>query len=132
MNTGPNHIVIFDGVCALCNRSVDFLVKHNKRSILKFTSFQGEFVKLRFGLESNHPRSILYLRKGTVFSKSTAVIRIIMDLNPWIYGWTFIFLIIPPFIRDFFYDLIATNRYRWFGKVSCRIPTEHERSMFLL
>jgi predicted DCC family thiol-disulfide oxidoreductase YuxK len=128
-----NNVVLFDGVCNLCNGSVDFIVKHEKGNELLFASLQsdiGKDIVAHFEL-SYIPDSILYYSESQLFMKSTAVLRISEELKlP--YRWVIMFSFLPESFRDSIYDWIARNRYRWFGKKeTCRIPTDQERSKFL-
>jgi predicted DCC family thiol-disulfide oxidoreductase YuxK len=125
-------IVFFDGVCNFCNSTVNWLMARNTKGNLKFSSLQGETAKqLLTPAIVSDLSSIVYYRNGNCYLRSTAVLLIFHDMA-W-YGFTgLIFFVIPRFIRDAFYNGIARNRYRWFGKrQACRIPTAEERSRFL-
>lgn len=127
-----NNIVFFDGICNLCNASIDFIVRHEKGNQLKFASLQSEIANQYLTPENREQlQTIQFFHQNKTYTKSTAVLKISKHLKfPWNLG--IIFLIIPKFIRDFVYDLVATNRYKWFGqKNTCRIPTEEERGKFL-
>lgn len=128
-------IVIFDGVCELCNASVDFILKWEKRPELKFTANQnppGRAILESFGENPDAVSTIFLVQNGKLYRRSTAALRIARTLKfpmNLLYG----FIIWPPFIRDFFYKIIARNRYRWFGKKdTCRIPSQEEIARFLL
>jgi predicted DCC family thiol-disulfide oxidoreductase YuxK len=129
-----NQLILFDGVCNLCNSSVDFIVRHDKKGVFKFASLQsdlGQEVMKKFNLPMQKYDSVLLIRQNKVFKKSTAALEIARQLKGFwflLYG----FMIIPAFIRNLAYDLIAQNRYRWFGKKeTCRLPTTEERGRFL-
>jgi len=129
-----NHIVFFDGVCNLCNNTVDFLMRHNKDGTLKFSSLQSEFASqflTQYSIDLNQLSTIYFYANGQLHKKSKAAFNIAQQLNaPYRYLNFFSFL--PEGISNFFYDLIAKNRYRLFGKKeTCRIPTEAEVSRFL-
>lgn len=128
----PANIVFFDGVCNLCNRSVDFLIRNDKRANLLFAPLQGKTALSLISPEMiSNLSSIIYLRKGIIYQRSTAAIMACWDIDWW-WKWTCIFLIVPPFIRNAVYDYVAKNRYRWFGqKESCRMPTLAEKIRFL-
>lgn len=134
MNTDSSnqHIVFFDGVCGLCNRAIDFLIRHDKRKVLFFTPLQGTTArKLLPPTEASSLSSIVYHSKGKIAYRTKAILMLLWDMGGW---WKLfsVFRIIPPFIRDIFYNWIATSRYKWFGKKeSCRIPTLEERERFL-
>jgi predicted DCC family thiol-disulfide oxidoreductase YuxK len=122
-------IIIFDGICGLCNKSVDILIKLDRKQRFLYTSLQGEFIKtLNINPEID---SIIYYEDEELFYKSTAILKILRSLGGlWVF--TDLFYIIPRVIRDFFYDLIAKYRYTIFGKMeSCRMPKEGEQELFI-
>lgn len=124
-----DRIIVFDGLCVLCNSSVDLLIKLDKCRLFKYASLQGEYVKT---LNLNDSiQSIVYLENGQVYYKSTAILKILRSLGG-IWAYTTIFYIIPPTIRDFIYDIIAKYRYKIFGKLTtCRMPKDGESALFL-
>jgi predicted DCC family thiol-disulfide oxidoreductase YuxK len=124
-------IVFFDGVCGLCNHFVDFIIKYDREKKLYFSPLQGGFIKKTQAGPFSNQETIVFLKENQVYIKSRAIIEIIASLGTF---WVFfkIFLLIPPFIRDFFYHVIAKNRYSLFGKnTQCRMPTEKEKNQFL-
>lgn len=125
------NIILFDGVCNLCNSTVNFIMRHDKRRKFYFSSLQSDIGKHYQSLLSEQVDSILYIREGKIHSKSNAALYIAKDLGfPW--SLLFLFKFIPTFLRDRCYDLIAKYRYKWFGKHDlCRVPTEAERSRFI-
>jgi predicted DCC family thiol-disulfide oxidoreductase YuxK len=132
LSTDQSHIVFFDGVCGLCNRAVDFLLARNHKGVLRFSPLQGNTAKQKLEAAAfQNLDSIVYWREGKIYRKSSAILKIMNDLG----GWgklLVIFWIIPRFIRNFLYDVVAKNRYKWFGKKeSCRMPTKEERAYFL-
>ncbi|MBM9577825.1 thiol-disulfide oxidoreductase DCC family protein [Leptospira sp. 201903070] len=127
-------IVFFDGVCNLCNGTVLFFLDHNPGKNLRFASLQSKGAERILGkkvLPKDSPSSVLFLEKGVLYEKSTAVLKIATHLSfPW--NLAQIFRWIPASLRDFVYDWIAKNRYRWFGKSeACRIPSPEYKSRFL-
>ena len=127
-------IILFDGVCNLCNSSVNFIIDHDKDDVFKFASLQSEsgqeLLKMN-NLKTENFDSIIFSDNGRIYTQSTAVLRIVKDF-PGLWKILYAFIIVPPFIRNFLYDLIANNRYKWFGKKdSCRIPTPELKSKFL-
>ena len=127
-------IVIFDGVCGLCNASVDFIIRHDTDKIFVFAPNQNESAKeilTREGLDPDQIETIYLYQDGILYSKSEAVVRISSSLPfPWRLATAG--RVIPRPIRDWAYTLVATNRYRWFGRSeTCRIPTPEERARFL-
>jgi len=129
-----DYIVFFDGYCNLCNRSVDFLIRHDKQKKLHFASQQSEFAKRFFHYNAFDTRGIdsfIFYDKGNFYIRSAAFFRI-MRLFGFPYRLLNVFLIIPRFFRDWIYNLISKRRYDWFGKSStCRIPTESEKTFFI-
>lgn len=133
-NATSNPIILFDGVCNFCNYWVNFAIKRDKKKKLKFTTLQGEAAKQllpQFHINSTSLSSVIFLDKGKAYTQSSAAIRICKHLNG---GWKLFYglMIIPKFIRDFFYNIIARNRYKWWGKKDeCMIPTPELKERFL-
>jgi predicted DCC family thiol-disulfide oxidoreductase YuxK len=129
-----NLILLYDGHCGLCNGSVNFILNHDKNGSMKFTPLQselGQSIIEKFKL-INLDSLVLYDSENEiVFYKSKAVIEIANYLGG-IYYLCNLFRIIPRFILDYFYDLIAKNRYKIFGKYdTCRFPTTEEKSRII-
>lgn len=127
-------IVLFDGVCNLCNRGVQFIIKRDKRKQFLFASLQGmtgqELLK-KFNLPADNFNSFLLVEGDCVYTRSTAALRMLKKSGGG-WKWLCIFIIVPPFIRDIVYNWIARNRYKWFGKKDeCMIPTPELRERFL-
>lgn len=133
MNTDYK-IILFDGVCNLCNSSVNFIIDHDRKNIFRFASLQsdsGQVLLKKFGLNNVSFDSIILIDKEKYFTRSSAVLKIAKDF-PGFWKLLYIFIIIPPAIRDLLYDIIAENRYKWFGKKdSCRVPTPELKEKFL-
>lgn len=128
-----NNIVLFDGVCNFCNSSVQFIIKHDKQNQLKFASLQSEIGRklLEQYQVPSTVDSIVFINNEQAYIKSTAALRI-LQFFPWYWKPLFALLIIPAFIRNFFYDIIAKNRYKWFGKRdACMLPTKEQQAKFL-
>lgn len=127
-------IVLFDGVCNLCNGSVLFIIKRDSQSRLKFASLQSDYgteQMKRFNLPPSSLNSVLLIKSGQLFQKSNAALEIARMLDG-IWPGMYAFKIVPLFIRDFIYDWIAKNRYRWFGKKeACMIPTPEMKARFV-
>jgi len=127
-------IILFDGVCNLCNGAINFIIKHDPKGTFKFASLQGETGKRLLQQHQINPAetdSIVLIDKENVSVKSSAALRIAKYLDkgfPLLFG----FMIVPKFIRNAVYDYIAAHRYKWFGKKeSCMIPTPELKSRFL-
>jgi predicted DCC family thiol-disulfide oxidoreductase YuxK len=128
-------LIIFDGVCNLCNTSVQYVIKHDKKNIFIFTALQsdvGQQIIKEYNIDILKTDSILLFKpENGVVSKSTAALKIAHDLG-FPQNLISVFFIIPTFIRDWVYDYIAKNRYKWYGKKeSCMIPTPELKSKFL-
>lgn len=125
--------MLFDGVCNLCNASVDFILRHEKTACLRFAALQsesGQSFLQGCGL-SAVPETIILLEGGRCYPASTAVLRIAKYLRfPW--NLLSVFLLVPPPLRDVVYRQIAGHRYRWFGRrETCRMPSAEEQERFL-
>ena len=113
---GP--ILLFDGDCNLCDRVVNFVLRHDTSKAIKFSSLQSDTGRSLIelcGLSPGYHKSVVYIKENKYFVRSAAVLNILRDLGgPWslFYG----LIIIPSFILDFFYIIIASLRYRIFGK----------------
>lgn len=125
-------VIFFDGVCGLCNRTVDFLIRHDTKRHFLFTPLQGKTASEKLPLSlTDEPDTIVYTDGKTLYYKSDAILRILMKIGG-VWKVMALCFILPKFIRDFFYDLVANNRYKVFGKKeSCRMPTAEEREVFL-
>lgn len=127
-------ILLFDGVCNLCNRVIRFVIRRDKSDNIRFAPLQSEVsaeLLLKFNIDPGKTDSVVYLARGKVYLKSSAVLHLLKDIGG---GWKILFglIIIPRFIRDFFYELIAKNRYRLFGKKDhCMVPSEEVKLKFL-
>jgi predicted DCC family thiol-disulfide oxidoreductase YuxK len=127
-------IILFDGICNFCNSSVNFIIDRDGNDNFRFASIQsdeGNTLIKNLGVDILKNDSIILIEGGKYYLHSSAALRITKKLSGfWKLGY--IFVIIPPFIRDFFYKIIAKNRYKWFGrKEACRIPAPEERAKFL-
>ncbi len=149
-----NQIILFDGVCNLCNASVNFIIDHDSKKKFQFASLQSEFAQSliinsssenklftpkgiiplnqEIQKELNSLNSIIYFEDNVFYQKSEAALRIAKHLDG-IYKLISAGKILPTSLRDFIYEYIARNRYRWFGKSeSCRMPTPELKDRFLV
>ena len=128
-------IILFDGVCNLCNSSVQFVIERDEKDIFRFVALQSdlgiEIIK-HIGIDITKTDSIILYEPGTAYYyKSNAVIKIAETLGEFL-SIIWIFKVLPLTIRDFVYDYIAKNRYQWYGKKeSCMVPTPELQSKFL-
>ncbi|MBN7811690.1 thiol-disulfide oxidoreductase DCC family protein [Algoriphagus sp. H41] len=127
-------VILFDGVCNLCNTSVDFVLKRDKQDRFLVGALQGEEgqkILSQFGADPSYLDSLVLVEHGEIYFRSTAALRIAKQLPglwPLLYG----LIILPRPVRDGIYDWIGRNRYRWFGKKeTCRLPTPEEKAKFL-
>ncbi len=127
-------VILFDGVCNLCNRSVQFVIRHDKEGYYKFASLQseaGQRLLEQYQLATNTFNSFVLIKNGKAYTKSTAALIVAKKLSGAVKLLSG-FIIVPSFIRDAVYNTIAKNRYKWFGKKdSCMIPTPALQSRFL-
>lgn len=126
MNKADGHpIVLFDGVCNLCNRSVMFIIRHDPDAVFRFAALQSDAGRQALSMlnqAQENVSSIVLLQGQKVFTHSTAALSIARQLKGPI-KFAYAFIIIPRFIRDAVYNWIARNRYRWFGKKDqCMVP----------
>lgn len=128
-------IVVFDGVCTLCNTTVDFLIRHDHQRTLRYGSFQSDHIAslLRSHNITETPTTVYVITPdNTVLTQSTAIIYLGHQLGGIWKLMSVVVKIIPRPLRDVVYQWISDNRYRWFGKKdSCRLPSPEERSLFL-
>lgn len=127
-------IILFDGVCNLCNGFVQFVIRQDSAQRFRFASLQSEIAR---ELLRNQPppgqgtESVVLIENGRYYQQSTAALRILRHLRgPWplLYG----FMVLPAFFRDGIYAWIAKNRYRWFGqRPACMLPTPELQARFL-
>ena len=125
-------IIFFDGVCGLCNRAVDFLIRRDKKRMFLFAPLQGATAK---GELPEHllakTDTIILKGKEQIYIKSTAILEIFKRIGG-VWRFTALFYVFPKIFRDWLYDIVANNRYKVFGKKeSCRIPSPEEREVFL-
>jgi len=125
-------IVFYDGVCKFCNRSVNTLIKLDQRGRIMYSPLQGELAKAKLPeADRSNLDSLVYLRKGTIHHRSSAVLFSLADAAVWL-CWLHVFRLIPAVVRDACYAYVAKNRYRWFGKHdSCMIPSGSIRQRFI-
>ncbi len=127
-------IILFDGVCNLCTNSVQFIIRNDPKQHFRFASQQSDIGKAllaKYNIDIYKTDSLVLIDQGKVYQKSTAALRIAKQLSNGL-SLLYIFIIVPPFIRNPIYDFIAGNRYKWFGKKEeCWIPTPALKSLFL-
>ncbi|HVU58066.1 MAG TPA: thiol-disulfide oxidoreductase DCC family protein [Puia sp.] len=133
-SAGPSPIVLFDGVCNLCNRSVQFILKRDRRGLFRFASLQssvGRSLLQQYGLSTTSMDSFVLLDNDKPYTRSSGALRVMKRLGfPW--SLLYVVWIIPRPVRDRIYDWVARNRYRWFGKEeTCWLPRPEWKERFL-
>lgn len=131
--TNGNPVVFFDGVCNLCNTSVQFIIRRDEKDIFRFASLQSDFAQKFFNQKQyiTNTDSIVLFYKNKFYTQSTAVL-IVASILPLPTRLLYIFILIPAFLRNPVYNIIAKNRYRWFGrKESCMVPSTNLMHKFI-
>lgn len=128
-------IILFDGVCNLCNSAVQFIIRKDRKDLFRFASLQsdaGKELMAQYNLPvTTTPESIILIKGDAVYQYSAAVLQIARYLGG-LWPLAYSFIVLPRFIRDSMYKWIARNRYRWFGRQSsCMLPTPALRAKFL-
>lgn len=127
------HIILFDGECNFCDHSVQFIIKRDPAAFFKFTSLQsdkGQALLQQYQVPANI-NSFVLISNNKVYHHSSAALHVSKHLKG-LWKAAYFFIIVPVPIRDFFYNIIAKNRYRWFGKKSsCMLPSPDVRKRFL-
>ena len=127
-------IILFDGVCNLCNSAVNFVIDHDPKGRFRFAALQSDFgiaEMKRLGPRDDLMESIVLLEGDRAFTRSSAALRIARGLGfPW--SMALVFWVVPRPLRDWAYDVVARNRYRWFGRrKECRVPTPELKARFV-
>lgn len=134
ININTKSVILFDGVCNLCNTSVQFIIKHDKQKQFLFASLQSDVAKeilLQFPSKKIDFTSIILIKDEHYYDKSTAALLVFRQLKN-SYRLCYFFIIIPKKIRDMVYLYISKNRYKWFGKQNtCFTPSEDIKERFL-
>lgn len=136
-DTSEHPVVLFDGVCNLCNASVDFVIERDPQARFRFASLQSEAARrllgpLGYDLGTGDPDSIVLVEDGRVYDRSSAALRIARRLGGF-WRLLYVFMAVPRPLRDLVYRWIARNRYRWFGRTeACRMPTPELKRRFLV
>lgn len=127
-------VILFDGVCNLCNGFIQFIIKRDPEAKFRFAALQSDFAKDELQKRNINPNvinTVIFLDQNLTYTQSTAALEIAKKLGK---GWQLLYplILLPTSFRDFVYKLVAKNRYKWFGqKDSCMIPTPELKSRFL-
>lgn len=128
---GP--IIVFDGICVLCNGWVRFLLRHDRRRRYRFAAMQtdaGRALLAAHGLDPDDPASFLLVENGRAWTDTDAIRRVLSGLGgPWRAAEAM--RLLPKRLRDPLYRQLARHRYRWFGTTACHVPSEVERNRFI-
>lgn len=126
-------VILFDGVCNLCNQSVQFVIRNDRASRFRFAALQSDFGQQqldKYNFDKSKMLSVILVVNNKAYDRSRAGLEIARRLDG-LWPLMYVFVIVPPFIRNFFYDWISRNRYRWFGKKDeCMIPTPELKARF--
>jgi len=128
------YIILYDGECNFCSFWVKYVIKRDKKDSFRFATLKSKKANELFQKHNidNNIETIFLINENCFSTKSTAVLHILKELGG-IKAIFYAFIIIPKFIRDFIYDVIAKNRYRWFGKTNCNFNFhEYEKDKFLV
>lgn len=129
---GP--VLLFDGVCNLCNGAVQFIIARDKKAVFKFAALQseaGQSLLRKYNLPVKDFESFVLINNDTAYTESTAALTVAKLLGG-VWKLAYVLIVIPKFIRDFFYRLVANSRYKIFGRQeSCMLPTPELKSRFL-
>jgi predicted DCC family thiol-disulfide oxidoreductase YuxK len=129
----PNGLILFDGVCVLCSRSVQFVLKRDRDAWFRFTPIQsphGRALAQRLGISADAPETNAVVARGRAHLKADSSIEVLRRLPG--HAWSRLFALVPRWLRDFVYDCVATNRYRVFGRTeSCMVPTPELNTRFV-
>lgn len=134
MNNKNNRIIIFDGLCNLCEYSVQFIIKNDHRAKFNFVAGQserGKELQLLHGFDTIRDGTVILVKDEQIFIKSDAALEIARELDG-LWRFLYIFRFVPKPIRDFLYTVISKNRYQWFGvKNECLLPDDTFKDRFL-
>lgn len=124
-------VILFDGVCNLCNNTIQFIIRHDKKHRFRFAALQsgyGQRLMAQFDIKGD---SVVLFQDGKIYQRSSAVLKIAPQISG-AYWLLCAGYILPRFLRDAIYDFVARHRYKWFGKQdTCMMPTKELQALFL-
>lgn len=128
-------VILFDGVCNLCEWSVQLVIRNDRKRLFRFASLQSEYAQRLLGqydYQYDELSSVLLVTEGVVYRKSRAALQIARRMDGAWPLFYYLFFLVPATVADLVYDFIGNRRYRWFGKKqACWVPDEDLRSRFL-
>lgn len=134
INTKYSAVILFDGVCNLCNGSVQFVIKRDKKRRFRYATLQGEVAQK---LLAKHPLnpidldSFILIEGEKIYLRSSAALRVAKQLSG-LWPLLYVLIVVPKPLRDAVYNFVGKNRYKWFGqRESCMMPTPETKSLFL-
>ncbi len=134
MSEQANKILLFDGVCNLCSGSMLFVIKRDAKRQIRYApiqSKQGKMLMNKYGIEEAYLGSLIFIDEGKVYLRSTGALRLCKYLKG-LWPLLYVLILVPPFIRNAFYDTVSKYRYSLFGKQeTCMVPTVELKSLFL-
>jgi predicted DCC family thiol-disulfide oxidoreductase YuxK len=129
----PDRLLVFDGVCVFCGHWVRFVLARDVSARWRFTAIQdpaGRAIAARYGIDPDAPATNVVIRDGQAWFRSDAALMVLSDMPGW--RWTAALRLLPRWLRDPVYDLVARNRYRWFGRTdTCMVPAPEVRARFI-
>lgn len=129
---GP--VLLFDGVCTVCNASVQWVLRHERGPELRFAALQSAYAQSLIALHQQQPASldsVVFYHKGLLYQRSEAALHLVPYLR-WYWQWLRVGWLVPSVLRNAGYDWIARNRYHWFGqRQSCMVPSAELRTRFI-
>lgn len=133
---GPQALILFDGVCNLCEHSVQYVLEHDNKQFFQFASLQseiGQAMLTKYNIDPEKTDSIVAIHKGKAYVRSSAALFIAGHLSGTKHQLAKVFWAVPSFLRDGVYKFVAANRYKWFGKheTSCWLPTPDLKTRFV-
>lgn len=127
-------IILFDGVCNFCNNKVNLVIRNDKKDFFRLAALQsetGKKIMADHGIVMPDPDTFIFIENKKIYNRSSAALHIAKHMDGF-WKLFFAFIIVPSFLRDLVYRLIAKNRYKWWGvRESCMIPTPEVRKKFL-
>ena len=134
MNIQHKHIILYDGVCCLCQGTVRLVIKYDKQNKFKFAALQsdiGQQLSGKYNLDPTSLDTMIYIQHNKTFQKSDGTLQVLKQL-PYPVKMLSWFLIFPKTLRNWCYNFIGKHRYKWFGKTEqCLVPSDKDKERFI-